>query len=59
MSIFDTGSNSRGFGLGEDVCKEEGDGKKEELVGNCKEEELEVEGIKQESEVKEEGIGKK
>ena len=59
MSIFDTGSNSRGFGLGEDVCKEEGDDKKEELVGNCKEEELEVEGIKQESEVKEEGIGKK
>ena len=51
MSNFDTGSNSKGFGKGEDVCKEEGDGKMEEVDGDGKEEKLE--GIKEESEVKE------
>ena len=58
MSIFDTGSNSRGFGKGKDICKEEGNGKKKEVVGDGKEE-LEVEDIKEESEVEEEVISKK
>ena len=58
MSIFDTGSNSRGFGKGKDICKEEGNGKKKEVDGDGKEE-LEVEDIKEESEVEEEVISKK
>ena len=37
MSIFDTGSNGRG----KDICKEEGNGKKKEVVGDGKEKELE------------------
>ena len=41
MSIFDTGSNGRGFGKGKDICKEEGNGKKKEVVGDGKEKELE------------------
>ena len=47
MSIFDTGSNSSGFGKGKDICTEEGNGKKKEVVGDGKEEELEVENIKE------------
>ena len=48
MSIFDTGSNSRGFGKGKDICKEDGNGKKKEVVGDGKEE-FELEDIKEES----------
>ena len=48
MSIFDTGSNGRGFGKGKDICKEDGNGKKKEVVGDGKEE-FELEDIKEES----------
>ena len=60
MSIFDTGSNGRGFGKGKDICKEEGNGKKNEVVGDSKEREgVGGEDIKEESEVEKEVISKK